>query len=116
MNRQLTGDSLRRMLQVGYAFATAMRSGFIVVNSPCGNRLTGLLQGFKPVLIQALITKRTIETLDVRVLRWAARLECSKGQDSREFPVICAFLSDAANSCSQKEKRPRWAFFKIGRG
>ena len=54
--------------------AAAMRSGFVVVNSPHGNRLAGLLQGFKTVLIQALITKSTIKSLDVRVLRCAARL------------------------------------------
>ena len=54
--------------------AAAMRSGFVVVNSPHGNRLAGLLQGFKTVLIQALITKSTIKILDVRVLRCAARL------------------------------------------
>ena len=46
-----------------------------MTNSPCGNRLTGLLQGFKPALVQALIAKRTIETLDLRILRRTAWLD-----------------------------------------
>ena len=52
-----------------------MRSGLVVVGSPRGYRLTGLLQRLKPVLIQAFITKRAVKALNIGVLRRAAGLD-----------------------------------------
>ena len=52
-----------------------MRSYLVVISPPCGNGLTGLLQRFKPVLIQTLIPGGAVKALDVSVLRRAARLD-----------------------------------------
>ena len=51
-----------------------MRSGLVVVKSPRGNGKTRLLQGLKPVFIQALIPEGAVKALDVSVLRRAAKL------------------------------------------
>ena len=82
-----------------------MRSGFVVVNSPCGNGNTGLLQGFKPVLIQALITKRAVKALDVVVLRWAARLD----QDVLDTVLLCP-----CHECPASELRPVVSSDRLG--
>ena len=73
-----------------------MRSGLAVVDSPHGCRLTCLLQRLKPVLVQALIAKHTIETFDVCVLRRAARLD----QD-----VLDAVLLRPGHECPASELR-----------
>ena len=76
-----------------------MRSGLVVVNSPRGYDLTGLLQRLKPVLIQTFITKRAVKALDVSVLRRTARLDqdvldavllcpCHEGPASKLPPVV----------------------------
>jgi hypothetical protein len=69
-----------------------VRSDLLVVGSPCGNDLAGLLQRFKPVLVQALITEGAVETLDVGVLGRATRLD----QD-----VFDAVLSARLTNCSE---------------
>ena len=74
-----------------------MRSGLVVVGSPRGYRLTGLLQRLKPVLIQAFITKRAVKALDVGVLRWAARLD----QDVLDTVLLCP-----CHKCPASELRP----------
>ena len=51
-----------------------MRPDLVVIGSPCGNALAGLLQRLEPVLIQTLIAKGAVEALDVRILGRAARL------------------------------------------
>ena len=74
-----------------------MRSGLVVIESPRGNGKTRLLQGFKPVFIQALITKRTVKALDVGVLRLAAWLN----QDVLDAVLLCL-----SHECSASELRP----------
>ncbi len=59
----------------GHAPTAAVRSDLVVVTPPCGNGLAGLLQGLKPVLIEALISEGAVEAFDVRVLGWAARFD-----------------------------------------
>ena len=49
-----------------------MGSDLVVVGSPCGDDLAGLLQGFKPVLVEAFISERAVEALDVGILRGLA--------------------------------------------
>lgn len=44
----------------------------VAVRSPCCNDLSGLLQRFKPVLIQAFIAEGAVEAFDVGILGWAA--------------------------------------------
>jgi len=53
---------------------TAVRPDLVVVGSPCGDALSGLLQRLEPVLIQTFIAKGAVKALDVRVLGRAARL------------------------------------------
>ena len=62
-----------------------MQSDLVVVQSPSGDRLTGLLQRLKPVLIQTFIPERAIEALDVSFLRRAARLD----QDMLVVMLLC---------------------------
>ena len=52
-----------------------MRSDLVAVQPPSGDSLTGLLQRLKPVLIETFIPERAVETLDIRVLGRAARLD-----------------------------------------
>jgi hypothetical protein len=52
----------------------AVRPDLVVVGSPFGDGLAGLLQRLEPVLIQTLIAKGAVEALDVRILCRAARL------------------------------------------
>ena len=63
------GERCRR-----YTPATAVRPGFVVVCPPYGDCLACLLQGLKPVLVQALVAKGAVETLDVGVLGGTAWL------------------------------------------
>ena len=53
----------------------AVRPDLVVVGSPCGNALAGLLQRLEPVLIEAFIAESAVEALDVRVLGRAAWLD-----------------------------------------
>ena len=71
MNPQLTGDLLLQMLQAGYA-RSCCEVWFLCSQASSGNGNAGLLQGFKPVLIQALVPEGAVKALDVSVLRWAA--------------------------------------------
>ena len=64
-----SGEGCRR-----HTPATAVRPDLVVIGSPCGNALAGLLQRLEPALIQALVAKGAVEALDVRILGRAARL------------------------------------------
>ena len=70
-----------------------MRSNLVVVCPPGGNGLAGLLQGFKPVLIEALIPEGAVKALDICVLRWAARLD----QDVFDAMLLCPSHERAAS-------------------
>ena len=52
--------------------ATHVRPDLVVVSSPCGDGLAGLLQRFELVFIQTFIAKGAFKALDVRVLCWTA--------------------------------------------
>ena len=74
-----------------------MRSGLVVINSPRGYRLTGLLQRLKPVLIQALITQCAVKALDLRILGRATRLD----QDVLDTVFLCP-----CHKCPARELQP----------
>ena len=74
-----------------------MGPDLVVVGSPLGYRLTGLLHRLKPVFIQALVPKRAVKALDVSVLRRTARLN----QD-----VLDAVLLSPSHRCPASELRP----------
>ena len=67
-----------------------MRSGLVVVKPQSGNGKTDLFRGFKPVLVQALVLKRTVKALDVCVLRRAA------GHDKN---MLDAVILRSGNKC-----------------
>ena len=52
-----------------------MRPDLVVLGSPSGNDASGLRQGLKPVLIEALVPEGAVEALDVGVLGRAAGLD-----------------------------------------
>jgi len=64
-----SGEGCRR-----HTPATVVRPDLVVVGSPCGNALAGLLQRLEPVLIQTLLAKDAVEALGIRILGRAARL------------------------------------------
>src|ERR687887_49652 len=51
----------------------AVRAIRVIVLPPCFNRLAGIYQAEKPMLIQAFAPKFPVETLDVGVLDWLVR-------------------------------------------
>ncbi len=59
---------LLRELSRWYSTQAAVWPDFVVVPAPLSDARSGLLQGLKPLLVQALVTKLAIETLDVAVL------------------------------------------------
>ena len=75
----------------------AARSDLVVVKSPFGTSLTGLIQRLNPALIQALVPKRAVKAPDVGVLCWTARLD----QD-----VLSAVLLSPSHKCPASELRP----------
>ena len=62
-----------------------MGSDLVVVGSPCGDDLAGLLQGFKPVLVEAFISERAVEALDVGILSRTTGLD----QDVFDAVFLC---------------------------
>lgn len=59
---------LMRELSRWYSAQAAVRPDFVVVCAPLSDALSGLWQGLKPLLVQALVTKLAIEALDEAVL------------------------------------------------
>ena len=49
----------------------AVWSNFVVISAPLSDARSGLGQGLKPLLVQALVTKLPIEALDIAVLHGA---------------------------------------------
>jgi hypothetical protein len=64
-----SGEGCRR-----HTPTAAVWPDFVVVGSPCGDAVAGLLQRLEPVLNQTLIAKGAVEALDVRLMGRAARL------------------------------------------
>jgi hypothetical protein len=52
-----------------------MGAMLIVIASPSRDSDTRLCQAGEPVMVQAFILDATVETLDLGVLRWLARLD-----------------------------------------
>ena len=52
-----------------------MRPNLVVVASPVGDGLAGLLQSLEPVLVEALVAELAVEALDAAVLHELARLD-----------------------------------------
>jgi len=86
------GEGCRRL-----AATTAVGPDLVVVVSPSRNDLAGLLQGFKTVLIQALVPEGTVEAFDVGLLGRTARLD----QD-----VFDDVLLRRCHKCCAREFRP----------
>ena len=59
----------------GLIFQAAVRSLRIVVDPPVFDDLAGFADAGEPMLVQALLSVAAIETLDVGVLRWLARVD-----------------------------------------
>src|SRR5512139_3352955 len=53
----------------------AVRAHLVVVATPVGDGLAGLLQRLEPVLVEALVAELAVEALDVAVLHGFARLD-----------------------------------------
>ena len=51
-----------------------MRLDLVVVLPPDSDRVPGLRQRVEPMLVQAFVPKIAVETFNVAVLHWAARL------------------------------------------
>ncbi len=93
-----------------------MRPGLVVIESPRGNGQAGLLQRFKPVLIEALIPEDAVKALNVCVLRRTARLNqdvlevvllslCNEGPASKLRPVVGSdSLGVAPKQCCSVQK------------
>ena len=62
-----------------------MRPHLVVIEPPCGDFCTGLVQRLEPVLVQALVAEPTVEALDVAVLHGSRWLD----QDV-SMPWLCA--------------------------
>ena len=62
-----------------------MWSDLVVVLPPARNARPGLVQRFKPLLIQAFIPELSVEALDVAVLHWLARFN----QDVAYPVLVC---------------------------
>ena len=82
-----------------------MRSGLVVIESPRGYRLTGLLQRLKPVFVQTFIPEPAIEALDVCVLSRTAWLN----QDVLDAVLLCP-----NHECSARELRPVVSSDRLG--
>jgi len=57
-----------------------VRSPLIVITPPSFDRLLGFVKGREPVQVQALITERPVESLDLRIVRrlaWLAEVDPS---------------------------------------
>jgi len=67
LHRQRAGDAARRSAPVAFAF--------VVVRSPGRHGHPGLMQGFKPALVEVLVAELAVEALDVTVLHGAPRLD-----------------------------------------
>jgi hypothetical protein len=65
---------LLRELSRWYPTQAAVWPDFVVVPAPLSNARSGLGQGLKPLLVQALVTKLPIKALDVAVLHGASWL------------------------------------------
>ena len=52
-----------------------MWSNLVVILTPDGDTLTGLSQGFQPVLVEAFVPELAIEAFDIGVLGGFARLD-----------------------------------------
>ncbi len=66
-----------------YPSNRSVRSHLVVVLTPDGDDLTGLSQGFEPVLVEAFVPELPVEAFDVGVLGGFARLD----QDCAEYLV-----------------------------
>ena len=65
---------LLRELSRWYSTQAAVWPDFVVVPAPLSDARSGLRQCLKPLLVQALVTKLAVETLDVAVLHGPAWL------------------------------------------
>ena len=92
---------LLRELSRWYPPQAAVWPDFVVVPASLSDACSGLRQGLKPLLVQALVTKLAIEALDVAVLHGASWLNqyvshamcCSPSHEgsARELgAVICS--------------------------
>lgn len=83
---------LLRELSRWYPPQTAVWPDFVVVPAPLSGARSGLGQCLKPLLVQALITKLPIETLDATVLQGTSRLNPDMPHATRRCPTMKAVL------------------------
>ena len=77
---------LMRELSRWYPAQAAVRPDFVVVCAPLSDVFSGLWQGLKPLLVQALVTKLAIEALDVAVLHGPSWLNQDVAHAMRRCP------------------------------
>ena len=77
---------LLRELSRWYPTQAAVWPDFVVVPAPLSDACSGLRQGLKPLLVQALVTKLPIEALDVAVLHGTSRLNQYMPHATRRCP------------------------------
>ena len=93
---------LMRELSRWYPAQAAVRPDFVVVCAPLSDAFSGLWQGLKPLLVQALVTKLAIEALDVAVLHGPSWLNQDVAHAMRRCPshesatgelraIVCAY-------------------------
>ena len=91
-------------LQLQYAPTAAVRSDLVVVLSPRFDDISGLILGFKPVLIEALIPESAVKALDVSVLSRTARLN----QDVLDAMLLPSFCAQVMNERKVNSDRCRF--------
>ena len=103
---------LLRELSRWYPTQAAVWPYFVVVPAPLSDGRSGLGQGLKPLLVQALVTQLPIEALDVAVLHGAPWLYQDMPHTMRRCPshkrstrelrsVVCSYcLRVAPEYCS----------------
>ena len=89
----MVGSELRRR----DATATAVGANLVVVAVPVGDDLAGLGERGESMFVEAFVAELDVETLDVAVLRRAARFS----QD-----VLDAMLLRPGDECVTSELRP----------
>ena len=94
---------LLRELSRWYPTQAAVRPDFVVISAPLSDARSGLRQGLKPLLVQALVTKLPIEALDVAVLHGASWLNQDVPYTMRCCPchesAACEFRAVICSNC-----------------
>jgi len=77
---------------------------FVVVLAPFSNAIPGLWQALKPLLIQSFVPELSIDTLDVTLLHWPARLNQNVANAMQSGPsqegAACEFRTVICANCN----------------